>query len=54
MMANKENTGQQVNKGLSCENVFFYLVEEYELNKKLHYKLYKSEVDYLMNESSRP
>ncbi len=41
---NKEGLSlqQQANRGLSCENVYFYLIEEYELGKKLNNKLYKN------------
>ena len=50
----KQPTTQNANRGVSCESIFFYLIEEYDLTLRIRNQLYKSEVDYLINESSRP
>jgi hypothetical protein len=36
-------------KGVTCENLFFYLMEEYNVIKRLENNLYKSEYENLMN-----
>ena len=50
----KHVPGQPAHRGITCESIFFYFMEEYDVKMRVRNQLFKSEVDYLMAESSRP